>query len=46
MRRHLTPLVVLNTDKASWQANDRKQDEKTVVIEEDQDGDPGLHTSP
>ena len=40
----------MNTDKASWQANDRRQDRRQVVIEvvkaEDQDGDPGPHTSP
>ena len=46
MRRHLAPLVVMNTDKASWQANDRRRDRNQVVIEEDQDGDPGLRTSP
>ena len=44
MRRHLTPLVVMDTDKASWQANDRDEIQKIVVIEvvkeEDQDGDP------
>ena len=46
MRRHLAPLVVMGTDKASWQANDMRQERKRVVIEEDQDGDPGLRTSP
>ena len=30
----------MTTDKASWQANDRRQDRKEVVIEEDQDSDP------
>ena len=25
VRRHLTPLVVMNTDKASWQANERRR---------------------
>ena len=40
------PLVVVDTDKASWQADDRRRVWKIVVIEEDQDGDPGLHTSP
>ena len=24
VRRHLAPLVVMSTDKASWQANDRR----------------------
>ena len=46
VRRHLAPLVVMGTDKASWQANDMRQERKRVVIEEDQDGDPGLRTSP
>ena len=40
----------MDTDKASWQANDRRWDRKQVVIEvvkeEDQDGNPGLRTSP
>ena len=45
MRRHLAPLVVMSTDKASWQANDMRRERKQVVIEEDQDGDPGLRTS-
>ena len=30
----------MTTDKASWQANDSRQDRNQVVIEEDQDGDP------
>ena len=46
VRRHLTLLVVMSTDKASWQADDRRRDMSQVVIEEDQDGDPGLRTSP
>ena len=46
MQRYLAPLVVMSTDKAFWQANDRRQDRRQVVIEEDQDGDPGLRTSP
>ena len=25
VRRHLAPLVVVNTDKASWQANERRR---------------------
>ena len=45
MRRHLAPLVVLDTNKALWQADDRRRDRRQVVIEEDQDGDPGLCTS-
>ena len=24
VRRHLAPLLVMNSDKASWQANDRR----------------------
>ena len=40
VRRHLAPLVVTSTDKASWQVNDRGRERKRVVIEEDQDGDP------
>ena len=36
----------MNTNKASWQANDNRQVRNLVVIEEDQDGDPGLRTSP
>ena len=39
MRRYLAPLVSMNTDKASWQVNDKRRDKKQVVIEEDQDGD-------
>ena len=35
-----------DTDKASWQVNDKRRDGMQVVIEEDQDGNPGLHTSP
>ena len=46
VRRHLAPLVVMDTDKASWRANERRRDRMQVVIEEDQDGDPGLRTSP
>ena len=42
----LGSLVVIDTNKASWQANYRRRDMRQVVIEEDQDGDPGLHTSP
>ena len=45
VRRHLAPLVVMDADKASWQANERRRVWKIVVIEEDQDGNPGLHTS-
>ena len=40
VRRHLAPLVVMDTDKASWQANERGRVWKAVVIEEDQDSDP------
>ena len=40
MQRHLAPLVVVDADKASWQANERRRVERKVVIEEDQDGDP------
>ena len=40
----------MDTDKASWQANGQKVNREQVVIEvvneEDQDGDPGLRTSP
>ena len=50
MCRHLAPLVVMDTDKASWQVNERRQGRMRVVIEvvkeEDQDGNPGLRTSP
>ena len=46
MQRYLAPLVVMSTNKASWQVNGRRQDRRQVVIEEDQDGDPGLRTSP
>ena len=40
VRRHLARLVVIDTNKASWQANERRRDRMRVVIEEDQDGDP------
>ena len=40
VRRHLAPLVVMDTDKASWQVNERRRMGKIVVIEEDQDSDP------
>ena len=40
MRRYLAPLVVIDTDKASWQVNERRRDRMLVVIEEDQDDDP------
>ena len=50
MQRYLAPLVSMSTDKASWQMNDKRGSRRQVVIEvvkeEDQDGDPGLHTSP
>ena len=39
-QRYLAPLVSMDTDKASWQVNDKRRDRRQVVIEEDQDGDP------
>ena len=42
----LGSLCEYDTNKASWQANDKRQERIQVVIEEDQDGDPGLCTSP
>ena len=36
----LGSLAVMDTNKASWQANDMRRDERRVVIEEDQDGNP------
>ena len=36
----MAPLVSMDTDKASWQVNDKRRDRRQVVIEEDQDGDP------
>ena len=46
----MAPLVVMNTNKASWQANGKREEVERVLIEvvkeEDQDGDPGPRTSP
>ena len=40
VQRHLAPLVVWNTDKAFLASEWQTMRVKTVVIEEDQDGDP------
>ena len=40
VRRHLTPLVVMNTNKAFGKQMKEDKFERIVVIEEDQDGDP------
>ena len=46
VRRHLAPLVVVNTDKASWQANDRRRVRNRSDLKKTKMAILGLRTSP